>query len=110
MNTTNNPKIETKLSITINNNLVVNTVIHGTENNFLRNYVIYSLYTQQLREGTPSMEIYLNIEGYMKETLNISVSEERIRKIVNNIRNKTGNIGNDLIWLLSYNLLYFSIF
>ena len=85
MNLTN-PKIEVRLNVTIDNDTVVNTVINGNDSKFIRNYIIYSLYIQQSREGVPAMQIYTAIETYLKENLNIKQCETNIRGVIAKIK------------------------
>jgi hypothetical protein len=52
-------------------------------NRFIRNIIIYKLYLERVSEGKlGKMDIYVNIETYLKEKFNIDFSCEGIRQML----------------------------
>lgn len=78
------------IQIIDNGNKLVNKQFEIMKNRqilkLLRDLIIYCLYLEKLREGEPSMQIYTNVENYIKEIFDFKLSEERIRKICKKLK------------------------
>jgi hypothetical protein len=53
------------------------------ENKFIRNIIIYKLYLEKIREGKlGKMDIYINIETYLREKFNVICDANTIRNLL----------------------------